>query len=99
MNRKSFLICLFICAACSSNKSVIKTAQTKDMTTNLEWIKGTNVYEVNVRQYTPEGTFNAFAKHLPRLKDMGVHTLWFMPVTPIAQKEKKRNAGQPVCGV
>lgn len=46
--------------------------------------KAANIYEVNVRQYTPEGTFNAFAQHLPRLKDMGVDVLWFMPVTPIS---------------
>lgn len=62
-------------------------------TINKEWIKATNVYEVNVRQYTKEGTFNAFSKELPRLKDMGVKTLWFMPVTPIAQKEKKGELG------
>ncbi len=51
-----------------------------------KWSYSTNIYEVNVRQYTPEGTFNAFAKHLPRLKDMGVQTLWFMPVLPISEK-------------
>jgi alpha-amylase len=59
----------------------------------LPWAHNTNIYEVNIRQYTPEGTFNAFAKHLPRLKDMGVQTLWFMPVTPIAQKNKKGSLG------
>ncbi|HVG16111.1 MAG TPA: alpha-amylase family glycosyl hydrolase [Chitinophagaceae bacterium] len=53
------------------------------------WMKNTTIYEVNVRQYTPEGTFNAFLPSLPRLKDMGIETLWFMPVTPIAQKLKK----------
>jgi alpha-amylase len=59
------------------------------------WSHTTNIYEVNVRQYTPEGTFNAFVKELPRLKDMGVHTLWFMPITPIAQKNKKGSLGSP----
>lgn len=59
------------------------------------WLSNTNVYEVNVRQYTPEGTFNAFATHLPRLKAMGVKTLWFMPITPIAQKNKKGSMGSP----
>ena len=49
------------------------------------WSYSTNIYEVNVRQYTPEGTFAAFAKHLPRLKDMGVKLLWFMPVLPISK--------------
>ncbi|MEI6946102.1 alpha-amylase family glycosyl hydrolase [Paraflavisolibacter sp. H34] len=57
------------------------------------WIKSTNVYEVNLRQYTKEGTFAAFGKELPRLKDMGVKTLWFMPITPIAQKHKKGSLG------
>lgn len=58
-----------------------------------DWINNTDVYEVNLRQYTQEGTFNAFAKELPRLKEMGVSTLWFMPITPIAQKEKKGSLG------
>jgi alpha-amylase len=61
--------------------------------TPLEWTHSTNIYEVNVRQYTVEGTFNAFAQHLPKLKGMGVQTLWFMPVTPIAQKNKKGTLG------
>ncbi len=58
-----------------------------------EWIKHTNIYEVNVRQYTAEGTINAFRQHLPRLRDMEVETLWFMPLTPIAQKNKKGSLG------
>ena len=57
------------------------------------WVKHTNIYEVNLRQYTQEGTINAFAAHLPRLRDMGVETLWFMPITPIAQKNKKGTLG------
>ena len=55
----------------------------------LDWTHHTNIYEVNIRQYTKEGSFKAFGKELPRLKDMGVKTLWFMPITPIAQKNKK----------
>jgi alpha-amylase len=61
----------------------------------VAWAHSTNIYEVNVRQYTPEGTFNAFANELPRLKEMGVETLWFMPITPIAQKNKKGAMGSP----
>jgi 1,4-alpha-glucan branching enzyme len=48
------------------------------------WINNTNVYEVNLRQYSAEGTIKSFEKELPRLKKMGVHVLWFMPITPIA---------------
>jgi glycosidase len=58
-----------------------------------DWVHTTNIYEVNVRQYTVAGTFDAFAKELPRLKDMGVKTLWFMPITPIAQKNMKGSLG------
>jgi glycosidase len=60
-----------------------------------DWINTTDVYEVNIRQYSQEGTFKAFEKELPRLKDMGVSTLWFMPITPIAQKLKKGTMGSP----
>ena len=59
------------------------------------WINNTDVYEVNLRQYSVAGTFTAFEKELPRLKDMGVSTLWFMPITPIAKKNKKGSMGSP----
>lgn len=57
------------------------------------WVHSTNIYEVNLRQYTAEGTFAAFAKHLLRLKDMGVEVLWFMPITPISVKNRKGTLG------
>ncbi len=63
------------------------------MDITCSWKHTTNIYEVNVRQYTPEGTFRAFEAHLPRLKDMGVETLWLMPITPIAQKNRKGSLG------
>ncbi|HET7118167.1 MAG TPA: alpha-amylase family glycosyl hydrolase [Hanamia sp.] len=58
-----------------------------------KWSYSTNIYEVNVRQYSPEGTFAAFAKSLPRLKDMGVDVLWFMPITPISEKGRLGSLG------
>ena len=51
----------------------------------VSWAKGTNIYEVNIRQYSPEGNFAAFSAHLPRLQQMGVAVLWFMPITPISE--------------
>ena len=59
----------------------------------VAWSVNSNIYEVNIRQYTPEGTFNAFAKHLPRLKDMGVDILWFMPITPISKEKRQGTLG------
>ncbi|MEQ9404819.1 MAG: alpha-amylase family glycosyl hydrolase [Cyclobacteriaceae bacterium] len=51
------------------------------------------IYEVNVRQYTPEGTFAAFSDHLPRLQQMGVDMLWIMPVQPIGKEKRKGGLG------
>lgn len=58
-----------------------------------EWTRSANIYEVNIRQYTPEGTFNAFSRHLPRLKSMGVDILWLMPVYPIGKLNRKGSLG------
>ncbi|MGB4843471.1 MAG: alpha-amylase family glycosyl hydrolase [Ferruginibacter sp.] len=57
------------------------------------WIADTNIYEVNIRQFSDEGTFNAFASHIPRLKDMGVEILWFMPIHPIGKINRKGTLG------
>ena len=53
------------------------------------WSRDAVIYEVNVRQYTPEGTFAALQRHLPRLKALGVDVLWLMPVQPIGRKNRK----------
>ena len=77
-------------------KDESETKKTNSMTGRfkpLDWVHSTNIYEVNVRQYTTEGTFNAFALEMSRLKEMGVETLWFMPITPIAQKNMKGSLG------
>ena len=59
----------------------------------VNWVLDANIYEVNLRQYTTEGTINAFRQHIPRLKDMGVEVLWFMPLTPISYKHRKGSLG------
>jgi glycosidase len=58
-----------------------------------EKLSGSTIYEVNIRQYTPEGTFNAFSEHLPRLKELGVDVLWLMPIHPISETNRKGTLG------
>lgn len=58
------------------------------------WSEQSNIYEVNVRQYSPEGTFKAFEKSLPRLKEMGIQILWFMPITPIGIEGRKQSESE-----
>ena len=58
-----------------------------------DWSKNATIYEVNVRQFTPEGTFKAFEAHLPRLKEMGIDIIWLMPIHPIGEKNRKGTLG------
>ncbi len=60
---------------------------------HADWVSNAIIYEVNVRQYTPEGTFKAFEQHLPKLKDLGVDILWFMPIHPIGIQNRKGSLG------
>ncbi len=53
------------------------------------WAKDATLYEVNLRQYTEESTFKSFIPQIPRLKDMGVDILWFMPIYPISKEKRK----------
>jgi len=70
------------------------TVKTQKETSGVpEWTKNAVLYEVNIRQYTPEGTFNAFETHLPRLKELGVDILWIMPINPISLKNRKGSLG------
>lgn len=61
--------------------------------TTPAWLDTCVLYEVNVRQFTEEGTFKAFEGHLQRLKDMGINTLWFMPIHPISETKRKGTLG------
>lgn len=91
------LLSSWLLFSCNQNENQNPKADTMGATNEktVNWAHSTNIYEVNVRQYTKEGTFNAFAKEMPRLREMGVETLWFMPITPIAQKNKKGSLGSP----
>jgi alpha-amylase len=58
-----------------------------------DWVYSSNIYEVNLRQYTAEGTIAAFMREMPRLKDMGIEVLWFMPITPISVEKRLGSLG------
>ena len=79
-----------LCAACSS---VHTPEPTPEQSAHPEWSYNASIYEVNVRQYSPGGTFQEFEQHLPRLKDLGVGILWFMPIHPIGELNRKGTLG------
>ncbi len=89
-----------ILVSCNQSQNAPKTSPTNQVEQEAytkprvpDWAKNANIYEVNLRQYTSEGTFKAFEQHLPRLKKMGVDILWFMPIHPISEKKRKGTLG------
>jgi glycosidase len=62
---------------------------------NPEWSKDAVLYQINLRQFTAEGTLRAAQRELPRLKTLGVDVLWLMPIHPIGEKHRKGTLGSP----
>ncbi|MXP47430.1 alpha-amylase [Altererythrobacter luteolus] len=62
---------------------------------NPEWSRDAVIYQVNTRQFSEEGTFKAVQEELPRLKELGVDILWFMPIHPIGEVNRKSTLGSP----
>jgi len=77
----------------TSNQAADRTDSVKFAVEHPDWAKNAVLYEVNVRQYSKAGTFKEFETQLPRLKELGVDILWFMPVNPIGSKNRKGKLG------
>lgn len=60
-----------------------------------DWAESAVIYQVNLRQFTPEGTIKAFKTHLPRIKALGIDIIWLMPIHPIGIKNRKGGLGSP----
>ena len=60
---------------------------------SASWSRSAVIYEINVRQYTPEGTFAALDRHLAHFDSLGVDILWIMPVQPIGKLNRKGSLG------
>ena len=92
--------CFFILLLACKNETKINTTSNDAPSLtqsikhgNPDWDDNAVMYEVNIRQYTPEGTFNAFSNHVERLAQMGVDVLWFMPIFPISSEKRKGSLG------
>ncbi|MBF9238115.1 DUF3459 domain-containing protein [Hymenobacter sp. BT683] len=97
------LLPLLLLGACQSgsNSSTEKSAAQKPAAPDASaftvkhpaWAASATIYQVNVRQFSPEGTFRAVEPHLPRLQKMGVGILWLMPINPIGVSHRKGTLG------
>ncbi|WP_242156918.1 alpha-amylase family glycosyl hydrolase [Aestuariivivens sediminis] len=90
------LLAMFLLMGCknqSETKIIGEEIQNVAESSFPKKLHGSTIYEVNIRQFTPEGTFNAFSEHLPRLKELGVDVLWLMPIHPISEINRKGTLG------
>lgn len=84
----SIIVFLFYFSGCHTNKKEAPSAVAYP-----EWAKNSVIYEINTRQYSPQGTFKVLQADLPRIKDLGVDILWLMPIYPIGVVDRKAPPG------
>ncbi len=90
------LVLAWIVYACSTGEKKVQQIVNRPAPSevkHLDWTRQAVIYEINVRQFSKEGTFKAVEKELPRLKQLGVDLLWLMPVNPIGIKNHKGKLG------
>lgn len=80
---------LLFFGACESNEKVVKELAP----INKLVLETAVIYEANIRQYSLEGSFEAFTKDIPKLKELGVKIIWVMPIFPISQTKRKATGG------
>lgn len=85
------LIAVALLISCGDSSSSGYKKKTESV--HPEWVYDAVIYEVNTRQFTPEGTFNALTEHLPRFQELGVDILWFMPIQTIGEEDRKGTLG------
>lgn len=107
MTSRLIALALLLCSAACAQTAVVSqnTANTKNAQAyepvpyvqiqHPDWAQDAVIYQINTRQFTPEGTFNAAQSHLPRLKELGVDILWLMPIHPIGEVNRKGTLGSP----
>jgi glycosidase len=99
MRLKSILLLSLLILSCQNQSEIARKPQVKTiedtpfLPINEEIISKAVLYEANIRQYSVEGSFNAFAEDLPKLKKMGVKIIWLMPINPISTKKSKGPLG------
>ncbi|HLU51694.1 MAG TPA: alpha-amylase family glycosyl hydrolase [Flavobacteriaceae bacterium] len=90
---KHFLLVFCIAMITLSCKNEPKVTEIpKDISRNevkVEDYETAIIYEANIRQYSPEGTFESFTKDIPELKKLGVKIIWLMPIHPISVTNRK----------
>ncbi len=97
--KEHFLMILLLAAGLAAAMISCRPKETKviepltSVVKHADWTRNMVLYEINVRQFSEEGTFAGVEKALPQLKELGVNVLWFMPIYPIGEKNRKGELG------
>jgi len=89
------LVVVFVYSSCKQQQKGTTETSTYEKPRVPDWHKNAVIYEVNLRHFTTENTFKSFEAHIPRLKEMGIDILWFMPINPVSVKNRKGELGSP----
>lgn len=95
MKARSLCIIVAACFTLIQCKQSQKQEREEKVTASVPAVDEVVMYEVFVRNFTPEGTFNAMIPQLDRLKNLGVNVLWLMPIQPTGVENRKGTYGSP----
>lgn len=96
MKKTLFILSLIVLASCKTEtKDLQSNNNTMDSIAPIsnEALESAIIYEANIRQYSPEGTFEKFTEDIPKLKELGVKIIWVMPIYPISTTKSKGTLG------
>lgn len=82
-----------VAVACIPKKTAELREPFSSVVKHAEWTRNMVLYEINVRQFSKSGTFAGVDSSLTQIKDLGVNVLWFMPIYPIGEKNRKGELG------
>jgi glycosidase len=75
-----------------------KEDQNKGHLTGLKapaWVNKGPIYEIFVRNFSTEGTFEGVRDKIPYLNELGIQTIWLMPIHSVGQIDRKGSLGSP----
>jgi len=96
MKKALFIVSLILLASCKTETKEVKLNENNQDSIapiSNEALENAIIYEANIRQYSPEGTFEKFTEDIPKLKELGVKIIWVMPIYPISTTKSKGSLG------
>jgi glycosidase len=94
-HRLAGLAVLAACLACAPAAPTPRQSAAPALAPDTSWVRRSGLYEVFVRDFSPQGTFRGLRDGLDRIAASGADVLWLMPIHPIGVKNRKGTFGSP----